>query len=140
MGKIIVRLAIVCVAIYLIIAYILAQFVGIDILTNTYTLAFELCVVIYAYSEGKYHCRFIKHTMLSIFISDTMVRLNYLFDVIPSVSFGNYLCGGIVAIGTIISLTKAIIHFYKVRKLKTKRNERRQEGIIGNQTDGNKSD
>lgn len=140
MGKFIVRLTIVGVAIYLLVAYLLAQFVGIDILANTYTLAFELCVVVYSYSEGKYHCKFIKHTMLAIFICDTFTRLNYLFKFIPEVSSRNIIPAIILALGIGVSLTQALIHFHKVNKIKKIRNERRKETLIGNQENGTQSD
>ena len=42
MGRFFVRITIIFVAIYLIIAYIIAQTIGVDILTNTYTLMFEM--------------------------------------------------------------------------------------------------
>lgn len=136
MGKFIVRLAIIGVAIYLIVAYLLAQFMGVDILTNTHTLAFELCVVIYSYSEGKYHCKFIKHTMLAIFISECVSRLNYEFGFIQETNIANYIPAIILALGIGVSLTQALIHFHKVNKLKKIRNERRKETLIGNQENG----
>ena len=117
MGKFIVRMSIIMVAIYLILSCILAQFCGIDILTNAYTLLFELCVVVYTFSEGKYHCKYMKYTALSILLADTLTRLDYMFDFM-SVTAHNLIPIAIVAIGIGTSITKAFIHFYRVIKLK----------------------
>lgn len=117
MGKFIVRMSIIMVAIYLILSCILAQFCGIDILTNAYTLLFELCVVVYTFSEGKYHCKYMKYTALSILLADTLTRLDYMFDFM-SVTAHNLIPIAILAIGIGTSITKAFIHFYRVIKLK----------------------
>ena len=56
MGKLIVRLVVAVTSIYFLIAFSFAQLLGVDILNDYHSLAFELCVVVYCYSEGKYHC------------------------------------------------------------------------------------
>jgi hypothetical protein len=117
MGKFFVRITIVLVAIYFIVSYYMAQFYGTDILYNSYTLLFELCVLMYTFCEGKYHCKFIKWTMLSIFISDVISHLDYYIDFIP-VGIYNYVCSFVLFFGFGTSLTLAIKHFYKVNKLK----------------------
>jgi hypothetical protein len=120
MGKLFVRLTIVLTSIYLILSYYLAQFQGIDILVNVYTLLFEICVVIYCYSEGKYHCRYIKHTALAILLSDTLTRLDYLFNFL-SVEAHNLIPIAILFIGISVSIFKSIRHFYQVTKRRNKR-------------------
>lgn len=120
MGKLFVRLTIVLTSIYLILSYYLAQFQGIDILVNVYTLLFEICVVIYCYSEGKYHCRYIKHTALAILLSDTLTRLDYLFNFL-SVEAHNLIPIAILFIGISVSIFKAIRHFYQVTKRRKKK-------------------
>mgnify|MGYP006360515839 CR=1 FL=1 len=117
MGKFLVRMTIVTVTIYQIIAYLIAEFTGIDITTNAYTLLFELCVVVYTFSEGKYHCKYMKYTALSILLADTLTRLDYMFDFM-SVTAHNLIPIAILAIGIGTSITKAFIHFYRVIKLK----------------------
>ena len=119
MGKFLVRLTIIGVAIYLIIAYLVAQLLGVDILTNTYTLMFELCVVVYSFSGGKFHCKYIRYLMLAIFLSDTLARFDYLFSFM-SVTAHNLILVALLVIGAFISLFQAISHFIKVRKLKRK--------------------
>lgn len=121
MGKFLVRITIISVALYFMLAYYMAQFYGIDILYNTYTLLFELCVVVYSFSEGKYHCRFIKWTMLSIFISDIISHLDYYYNFI-SLGVYNYLLSFILFAGFGTSCILAIRHFYQVIQLKKKLN------------------
>ena len=122
MGKFLVRITIVGVAIYFILSFILAQFCGINIFSNFYIPMFELIAVVYCYSEGKYHCRFIKYTALGIFIGDTLTRLDFAFDIF-STTFHNMLPLTILVSCVAISLIKAIRHFHKVNKLKRQRNE-----------------
>lgn len=117
MGKFFVRITIALVAIYFIIAFLVAQLLGIDIMYNTYILLFELCVVVYTFSEGKYHCKYMKYTALSILLADTLTRLDYIFDFM-SVSAHNLIPIGILALGIGTSITKAIMHFVRVMKLK----------------------
>lgn len=117
MGKFLVRITTILVAIYFLVCYMLAQFCGIDILSYTYTLLFELIVVVYSFSEGKYHCRYLKFTLISIFIADVITRLDYFFDFL-SISAHNLIPIAILAIGISISTFQAINHFIKVRRLK----------------------
>lgn len=80
MGKIIVRLVVAVTSIYFLIAFSFAQLLGVDILNDYHSLAFELCVVVYCYSEGKYHCQYMKYTALAILFSDTLSRLDNSFN------------------------------------------------------------
>jgi hypothetical protein len=120
MGKLLVRLTVAFVAIYFIVSYLLAQFAGVDILFGNYPILFELCVVVYTFSEGKYHCKYMKYTALSILLADTLTRLDYMFDFM-SVDAHNLIPIAILAIGIGTSVTKAFIHFYQVLKIKHKR-------------------
>ena len=102
-------------------AYYMAQFHRVDILYNSYTLMFEACVVAYSFSEGKYHCRFAKWTMLSIFASDIISHLDYHYNFI-SVGIYNYLLAFILFAGVSTSCSLAIRHFYRVIKLNRRKN------------------
>lgn len=62
-----------------------------------------------------------KFTALSVFLADTLTRLDYIFDFM-SVTTHNLIPIGILALGIGISITKAIMHFVRVMKLKIKRN------------------
>lgn len=121
MGKFLVRITVIIVAIYFVLQFIFAQFLGINIASNIYIPLFELCVVVYTFSEGKYHCKYMKYTALSILLADTLTRLDYIFDFM-SVSAHNLIPIGILALGIGTSITKAIMHFVRVMKLKNKKN------------------
>ena len=107
----------VIITLYFIVSYVLAQF-GIDILTNTYVfLLLELCVVSYTFCSGKFHCKYIRWTALSIFIVDILNHSDYYFDYIP-VNVFNIIPISILAIGITTSITLAFRHFYRVNKVK----------------------
>lgn len=120
MGKLLVRLAIVTTSIYFLIAFYMAQFHCIDIMDSSYFLVFELCVVVYCFSEGKYHCKYIKYVALGLFSSDCLTRLDNYLNFL-SVSEHNAWCACLIAIGIGVSIFKALMHFYKVGKLRQKR-------------------
>lgn len=117
MGKFLVRLTIALVAIYFVVVFIIGQAFGINAYDNIYILLFELCVVVYTFSEGKYHCKYMKYTALSILLADTLTRLDYMFDFM-SVTAHNLIPIGILAIGIGTSITKAFRHFYRTIKLR----------------------
>lgn len=122
MGKAILRLTIIGVALYFAICYFYAQFYGIDLLRNTYTLLFELCAVVMVFEEdSKYFCKFIRWTMLAIFISDIVSHVDYYYNIL-TVDAHNYMLAFILFCGFATSCALAIRHFYRVNKLKQKRN------------------
>ena len=123
MGKLTVRLVVVFTSIYFLIAFSFAQFYGIDILNDYHSLAFELCVVVCCYSEGKFHCRYMKYTALAFLLSETLSRLDNSFNFL-SVTAHNLIPIGILALGIGTSITLAIRHFYKVTKLRQKLKDR----------------
>lgn len=80
MGKAVVRISVIAVTIYFVIAYLCAQFLGIDILNDYHSIPFEICVVVYAFSGGKYHCRYLKYTAITLPIVDLLTRLDNSYD------------------------------------------------------------
>jgi hypothetical protein len=87
-----------------------------DILLPCYNIPFELCVVAYAFSEGKYHCKYIKYTALAILVSDVITQLDNSFDFI-SVELHNIIPLFLIILGVAIGCILAIRHFILVRKL-----------------------
>lgn len=120
MGKLLVRLIILFTSFYFVYAFYLAQCYGIDILIDFHPILFELTVVVYAFSEGKYHCKYLKFLALSLLCSDTLTRLDNYYNFL-TISQHNLIPIFIIAIGMFLSFSLAIRHFYKVRKLKRKR-------------------
>lgn len=122
MGKFLVRITIVFIALYLVLSFIIAQFFFIDILGNWYIILFETCVVVYCFSEGKYHCKYLKFSALSLLVVDTLTRLDNTFNFL-SVTAHNLIPMAILALGIGTSITLALRHFYKVNQLRNKRNK-----------------
>lgn len=122
MDKIITRITIVLVTIYFVVSYIFAQF-GVDILTSSYVLLFELCAVSYTFCSGSFHCKYMRSTAVSILTVDTISHTDYYFDYIP-VSIYNIIPLFILALGISISLFLAFRHFYRVNKVKKRKNGR----------------
>lgn len=116
MGKALVRLTIIGTAVYFALSYLFAQFLGIDILLPWYNIPFELCVVVYAFSEGKYHCKYIKYTALAILVSDIITQLDNSLDFL-SVDLHNIIPLFLIILGVATGCILAIRHFVLVRKL-----------------------
>lgn len=125
MGKFLVRLTVITVGVYFALAYILAQYFGLDILGDWYIVLFELICVVYCYSEGKYHCRYIKHLSLCVFLCEIITRLDNELDFL-SVKAHNMIPLAILALGVATSVTLAIRHFYRVLKVKKITNDQRK--------------
>lgn len=116
MGKALVRLTIIGTAVYFALSYLFAQFLGIDILFPWYNIPFELSVVVYAFSEGKYHCKYIKYTALAILVSDIITQLDNSLDFL-SVELHNIIPLFLIILGVATGCILAIRHFVLVRKL-----------------------
>lgn len=120
MGKFLVRVTLIFTSIYFLLSFYVAQMFGVDLIVNYYVIPFELCVVVYCFSEGKYHCRFIKYLALSIFLTDSISFLDNSLNFL-SVSEHNEICFVIISTGIGVTLYKAIEHYYDVVRIKQKR-------------------
>lgn len=123
MGKLLVRLTIVIVSVYFVLTYLVAQTMGIDIHSDWYASLFALIIVVYAHSEGKYHCKFLKYSATSLFVCDVLTRLDNYYNFL-SVDAHNIIPIAILALGLGTSITLAIRHFYRVIKLNRQKNAR----------------
>lgn len=121
MGKLLVRLTIVIVSVYFVLTYLVAQTMGIDIHSDWYTSLFALIIVVYAHSEGKYHCKFLKYSATAVFVCDALTRLDNSYNFL-SVDAHNLVPIAILALGLGASITLAIRHFYRVIKLNRRKN------------------
>lgn len=120
MGRFLVRATIVVSAAYFVLSYIIAQFCGIDMLFDNYVILFESCVVVYCFSEGAYHCKYIKYTALSILLCDIITRLDNRLDFM-STSAHNIIPIFIMTAGIATGVVLAIKHFVRVRRFKKQR-------------------
>lgn len=135
MGKFVVRITVVLTAIYLILSYLVAQTICIDVLRPYYNILFELCVVIYTFSEGKYHCKYIKYTALAILLADVLTYMDNSINFL-TVEAHNLIPIFLIASSILLGVTLAIKHYIKVRKLKTRHDARdiknKEDGLIHN--------
>lgn len=125
MGKFLVRITLITTSLYMLSSLILAHSIGVDIMDDWYVLFFEAVCVVYCYSEGKYHCKHMRHLSLAILLSDLITRTDNYFDYL-SVNAHNIIPSCIITFGFTYTCCSAIHHFYKVRKLKKLVNEHRQ--------------
>ena len=123
MGKLLVRLTVIIVAIYFVISFIVAHFWQIDIASDWYATLFALIIAVYAHSEGKYHCKYLKYTATSIFVCDLLTRLDNTFNFLTAKSH-NLIPIAILALGLGTSCFLAIKHFCNVIKINRKKDAR----------------
>ena len=117
MSKLIIRLTILAVAVYMVLCHILAFAIGINIWSHTYTVLFEICVCICISAQGKYHCKFMRWTAYGICISDTLVSLDEMIDFLPY-SVAVFAPVLIIAAGLTTTVFLSIRHFARVKRLK----------------------
>lgn len=120
LSNILVRFTVVLTSLYVILAYIIALLFGVDVISNWYAVMFEVCVVSFCFSAGKFHCRYMKYTALSILLCDVLTRLDNHLDFL-TVSAHNLIPISILALGVGTSITLAIRHFIQVTRLKNAR-------------------
>jgi len=117
MSKLLIRLTVVGVALYLVICYIIDIIFGIEIWTQTYYLLFEYCVCLCISKQGVYHCKYIKYTAYGILLSDSIVCLDNATNIFPA-PFMAFIPPIIISFGLLTTTTLALRHYHKVRKLK----------------------
>ena len=117
MGKYIVRIAVILTGLYMMLSYYCAQFLGIDILRSWYHILFELCVAVYCYSEGRFHCAYIKHLALAILLSDIITQIDCYYDVL-TIDAHNLIPIGLLGAGFFYFTIRSLHHFYRVFSLK----------------------
>lgn len=121
MGRFLVRITILITTIHFLYAFYMAQYAGIDVLGDWHTTLFELCVVVYCFSSGSYHCQYIKTLSVAILATDTLTRLDLKYDFL-STDAHNLIPLWIMSLAIVYTLYLAIRHFIKATKLKNQRN------------------
>lgn len=125
MSKLLIRLTVVGVALYLVICYIIDIIFGIEIWTQTYYLMFEYCVCLCISKQGVYHCKYIKYTAYGILMSDSIVCLDNATNIFP-MPFMVFIPPIIISLGLLTTTVLAIRHYIKVRKIKRRARLQRQ--------------
>lgn len=120
MGKFLIRITILFTSAFFVFCYYMAQFEGIDLLDDWYSLFFELCVVVCCFGQGTYHCRYIRFLAVGLFFSDLITRLDNYYDFL-SVTEHNAAGICFIYVGGLIGIVSALHHFYRVNKVKRNR-------------------
>lgn len=120
MDKLIVRLSVILVGIYFVVAYLVGIIWDINIFYADYVILLELCLCLFVSAQGKYHCKYIKYLAYSICASDTITRVDNYLDFL-SAEVHNLIPITLIAIGFVVTIYKAFAHFYRATKLKYQR-------------------
>ena len=121
MGKLLVRLFVVFTALYLIHTYIMAWF-GVECFSDAYILMAELAICVVMSSQGKYHCKYMRFTAYGLTASDSVTRIDNAFDIL-GVEASIILPFSLVMCSVTISFVLALMHYYRVLKLKSNKND-----------------
>lgn len=121
MDKLLVRLFVVFTTLYFLCNYIMAWY-GVECFSDAYIVMAELAICIVMSSQGKYHCKYLRHTAYGITASDYITRVDNAFDIL-SVDASIILPLSIVMSSVTISFVLALRHYYIVLKLKSKKND-----------------
>ena len=121
MDKLFVRLFVVFTALYLIHTYIMAWF-GVECFSDAYIVMAELAICVVMSSQGKYHCKYMKFTAYGLTSSDSVTRIDNAFDIL-GVEASIILPLSLVMCSVTISFVMALMHYYRVLKLKSKHHD-----------------
>ena len=121
MAKLAVRLFVVFTAVYFVHTYIMSWF-GAEFFSDTYIVFAEVVICFVMSSQGKYHCKYLKHTAYGLTASDCITRIDNAFDIL-SVEVSIILPLSIVMCSIVISFIMALQHYYRVLKLKSNKHD-----------------
>lgn len=114
--KFLVRLTILFTAVYFSVVYALAWF-GIEFFSDIYIVMFEVCVCMIMSTQGRYQCKYIKHTAWNLTAVDTITRIDGAYDILP-VGLVLIIGATFISLAWIVPFALAIRHYYRVRKIK----------------------
>lgn len=121
MDKLLVRLFVVFTALYFVNTYIMSWF-GVECFSDAYIVIAELAICVVMSSQGKYHCKYLRHTAYGLTASDSITRIDNALDIL-SVEASIILPLSIVMCSISVSFVLSLIHYYKVLKLKSKKHD-----------------
>lgn len=121
MAKLAVRLFVVFTAVYFVQTYIMAWF-GAECFSDTYIVFAEVVICFVMSSQGKYHCKYLRHTAYGLTASDCITRIDNAFDIL-SVEASITLPLSIVMCSISVSFVLALRHYYRVLKNKSRKHE-----------------
>ena len=121
MDKLLVRLFVVFTALYFVKTYIMAWY-GLECFSDAYIVIAELAICVVMSSQGKYHCKYLRHTAYGLTASDSITRIDNAYDIL-GVEASIILPLSLVMCSVTISFVLALRHYYMVLKLKSKQHE-----------------
>ena len=121
MDKLFVRLFVVFTTLYFLCTYIMAWY-GVECFSDAYIVMAELAICVVMSSQGKYHCKYMRFTAYGLTASDGVTRIDNAYDIL-SVDAAIVLPLSIIMCSISVSLVLALIHYYRVFKLKYKKND-----------------
>ena len=117
MDKLLVRLFVVFTTLYFLCTYTMAWY-GVECFSDAYIVMAELAICVVMSSQGKYHCKYLRHTAYGLTASDCITRIDNAYDIL-SVDASIILPLSIVMCSISVSFVLALIHYYRVLKLKS---------------------
>ena len=121
MDKLLVRLFVVFTTLYFLCTYIMAWY-GVECFSDAYIVMAELAICVVMSSQGKYHCKYLRHTAYGLTASDSVTRIDNAYDIL-NVDAAIVLPLSLVMCSVAISFVLALRHYYRVLKLKSNKHE-----------------
>lgn len=110
MGRLFVRMTIILTSLYMMISYILSHFFDKDIIGDWYVILYEIVIIIYCFSEGKFHCKYVKFLAFSNLMCDTAMRFDR-YTMVIETERHDFIPFGALAFGLMFCAIMSILHF-----------------------------
>lgn len=121
MDKLLVRLFVVFTTLYFLCTYIMAWY-GIECFSDTYIVIAEIIICMVMSSQGKYHCEYMRITAYGLTASDSITRIDSAYNIL-SMDAAIVIPLSIIMLSVLISFVMALVHYYRVLKLKSKQDD-----------------
>lgn len=120
--RFLVRISIFYIALYFLYTYCKVIFDNEIVFNDFYIVILEYCLCLFVSVQGNYHCRYARFTAWGVALSDTITRLDGVYDFIP-VGYAAEIPASILSLGLCTSVFLAIRHFIIVQILKRKKKQ-----------------
>ena len=116
-----VRIFVVFTTLYFLYTYVMA-WSGVDLFSDAYIVIAEIIICMVMSSQGKYHCKYMRITAYGLTASDSITRIDNAYNIL-SVDAAIVLPLSIIMLSVLISFIMALMHYYRVLKLKSKKHD-----------------
>lgn len=121
MDKLMVRLFVVFTTLYFLYTYVMAWY-RVDFFSDAYIIIAEIIICMVMSSQGKYHCEYMRITAYGLTASDSITRIDSAYNIL-SVDAAIVIPLSVIMLSVLISFIMALIHYYRVLKLKSKQHD-----------------